>query len=253
MTRVAVCLVLLVALFPISATSQTDVDMQLIGIEGPERARLQAIVFRPAGAGPFPIVVVLHGSEGVHQGYVQWAPNFARAGYITVLGCWFGTSQGQYACQAVPGLQAPNLQATKNVMALIDAGRRVTGARRDRVGLVGNSLGGGMVAIAASAGADVLGGVAISGAFESVISRTDSSAVAVVASLRVPLLILHGTNDANVPVQEARTYEDRARRLGRNVQAYYYEGGEHGLPWSPRFSEDVFRRSIEFLSRYVPR
>lgn len=146
---------LLMILFQPFATAQTDVDAQVIVVEGPERARLQAVVFKPPGNGPFPIVVVLHGSDGVHQGYVQWAPNFARAGFVTVVGCWFGTSQGQYPCQAVPGLMAPNLQATKNVVALIDAGRRVPGVSRDRVGLVGNSLGGGMVAIAASAGADV--------------------------------------------------------------------------------------------------
>jgi dienelactone hydrolase len=253
MRLVGLCLGLLVALLPLSAAAQTDVDAQVIGVEGPERARLQAVVFRPPGNGPFPLLLVLHGSDGVHQGYLQWAPNFARAGYVTVVGCWFGTSQGQYPCQAVPGLMAPNLQATKNVVALIDAGRRVPGVRRDRVGLIGNSLGGGMVAIAASAGADVQGGVAISGAFESTISRNDASAIAVVANLRGPLLILHGTSDANVPVREARTYEDSARKLGKSVQAYYYDGGEHGLPWSPKFGEDVFRRSLEFLNQYVRR
>lgn len=244
---------LLVLVLVTPAASQPDIDIQQIGVVGPDGARLQAVVFRPTGAGSFPIVVVLPGSEGVHQGYIQWAPNFARAGFVTILGCWFGTSQGQYPCPSAPALQAPNLQATKNVVALIDAGRRVPGARRDRAGLVGNSLGGGMAAVAAASGADVQAVVAISGVLESVISRTVPTAISLVSNLRAPLLILHGTNDGNVPVREARSYEDRARRLGKSVQAYYYDGGEHGLPWSPRFGEDVFRRSVEFLNQYLQR
>ena len=220
-------------------------------VEGPGGARLHAVVFRPSGDGPFPVVLILHGSQGLHRGYGSWSPNFATAGFLTVMGCWFGTSQGEYPCPQVPALGAQNLQATRNVMALIDAGRRLAGARRERVGLVGNSLGGGLAALAAASGPDVQGVVSISGSLESAVSRNDPAPISVVQALRAPVLILHGTRDVNVPVREARAYEDRARRLGKVIQSHYYEGGDHGLPWSPQFGEDVFRRSVEFLNQYL--
>jgi carboxymethylenebutenolidase len=246
-------LIVLAAMALVPAAAQSEIDVSQLGIEGPDRAKMTAMVFRPISGGPFPVVVILHGSEGVHQGYVQWAPNFARSGYLTIVGCWFGTTAGQYPCPSVPALGAPNLYAARNVAAQIDAAKRLPGAQSDRVGLIGNSLGGGMVALAASSGVDVRAGVAISGAFESVISRADSTALAAVGNLRAPLLILHGTADANVPVREARTYEERARRLGKRVESFYYEGAGHGLPWMPGVADDVFRRSVGFLDQTLRR
>jgi dienelactone hydrolase len=235
------------------AGAQTQIDTTQIGVDGPNRAKMTAVVMRPTGGTGLPVLLILHGSEGVHDGYVQWAPHFARAGYLTMLACWFGTSGGPYACPSVPAIGTPNLFAARNVGALIDAARRVPGARPDRVGLIGNSLGGAMVALAMSSGLAVQAGVAISGPFDEVVSRNDSSAAATIANLRGPLLILHGTTDTNVPVQQAKGYEDRARRLGKNVQSFYYEGAPHGLPWNSSLAADVFQRSIGFLDQYARR
>ncbi len=64
-------------------------------------------------------------------------------------------------------------------------------------------------------------------------------------------MILHGTGDGDVRVEVAREYEKRALALGKNVQSYYYENVDHSLFISSRFKEDLLRRSVEFLNKYL--
>jgi len=45
--------------------------------------------------------------------------------------------------------------------------------------------------------------------------------------LQAPLLILHGTQDQAVPIEEAHKVERRYRELGKPCQARYYEGEDH--------------------------
>src|SRR5262245_35872111 len=55
----------------------------------PDRGAMLAAVARPSGRGPFPVVVVLHGTHGFARQYVQLAQDLARVGFIAVAGCWF--------------------------------------------------------------------------------------------------------------------------------------------------------------------
>ncbi len=257
MTRVMLLLALVILLAaPVGSRAQSG--SQWIDVKGPQGAKLRALVFRPVGNGPFPVVVVLHGSpRGLRQEVLDWGPDLARAGFVTVVGCYFRGGYLRVGDQFVnPCPEAPNLQdarAVENVIALMDAGRRVLGARRDRVGLVGWSEGGGVAAVVASSGADLQAVVAVSGSFNytELNPKIVPLAISLVQNLRAPLLILHSTADDVVPVEVAREYERRARALGKNVQAYYYEGGGHALFISPLFKEDVVRRTVEFLNQYL--
>ncbi len=235
----------LVSLLATPVGLQAQSGPQWIAVEGAQGAKLRAAVYRPAGNGPFPVVVVLHGISGGRQQLVDWGADFARAGFVTLVGCWL---QG-FICP-----QGPNYvrtQARKNAIALIDAGRRIPGARADRVGLVGWSTGGGLAAALASSGAKVQAVVSVAGSFREVIPNNDPPALSLVQNLRAPLLILHGTSDAAEPVQTSREYEARARELGKNVQAYYIEGGDHFMLFDPKFKDEVLRRSVEFLKKYL--
>ena len=56
-------------------------------VEAPDGKKLVAAVYRPAGPGPLPIVVVYHGGSGL-AGFLPIADFFARAGFLNVAGCW---------------------------------------------------------------------------------------------------------------------------------------------------------------------
>src|SRR5688500_3127933 len=46
-------------------------------------------IARPSGKGPFPTVLVLHGTHGFAQEYVRFAQALASQGQLAVVACWF--------------------------------------------------------------------------------------------------------------------------------------------------------------------
>ncbi len=252
MMRFVLSLVL-VSLLATPVGSQAQTGWQWVDVKGAQGAKLRAVVFRPAGTGPFPIVVYLHGTGGMDEDDLGLGPKFAREGFVTIVGCWYGAGfvNGANPCPQAPSLYNANLFAVKNVVALMDAGRQMPGVRRDRVGLVGLSRGGGLAAAVASSAADLQAAVAISGRFELEYSNNDPPALSQVQNLRVPLLILQGTIDTRARPEVARDYERRARALGKTVEAYFIEGGGHLMLFDSSLQKEVLRRSVEFLNKYL--
>ncbi len=251
MMRVVLFLVL-VSLLATPVGLQAQSGWQWVDIEGAQGAKLRAVVFRPAGTGPFPIVVYLHGISGLEEDDLSLGSKLAQEGFITIVGCWFGKANfvnGVDPCPQVPSQS--DVFAVKNVVALMDAGRQMPGVRRDRVGLVGYSRGGGLAAAVASSGADLQAAVAISARFELSYGQNDVSAISQIQNLRVPLLILQGTKDATARPEIARNYEQRVRAAGKTVEAYYIEGGDHFMLSDPRFQKEVLQRSVDFLNKYM--
>src|SRR4029453_3515592 len=68
--------------------------VQWLKISVPDLGVMLAAVARPSGPGPFPVVVVLHGTHGFAREYVQWAQDLARGGLLAVAACWFSGGSG---------------------------------------------------------------------------------------------------------------------------------------------------------------
>lgn len=133
----------------------------------------------------------------------------------------------------------------------LNAARRLPGARTDRVGVIGWSPGAALAVLVASSGADVQAVVAVAGFYSSAVPPNDPAPIAPIQTFGAPALVLHGTGDQRRPVSDARTYEARARELGKSLQAHYYERADHFLPLNQRTKEEVLRRSVEFLNQYL--
>jgi dipeptidyl aminopeptidase/acylaminoacyl peptidase len=70
------------------------------------------------------------------------------------------------------------------------------------------------------------------------------------ASIRVPLLLLHGSRDVVVPPAQAAALAAAVAAAGIPVEHHVYEGEGHG--WSrPETVEDELRRVERFLARWV--
>src|SRR3990172_1207162 len=55
-------------------------------VEGaPERAEPEMAVYKPAGPGPFPAVVLQHGCAGISDGIGGWANLLIKAGYAVLV------------------------------------------------------------------------------------------------------------------------------------------------------------------------
>lgn len=79
-------------------------------------------------------------------------------------------------------------------------------------------------------------------------AHVERSPIRHAAAIRAPLLLLHGEDDAVVPVGQARTLAARLAALGRDVELHVYEGEGHG--WSrPATVLDELARTEAFLAR----
>jgi dienelactone hydrolase len=220
-------------------------------VDAPDGGKLVAAVYRPTGPGPFPIVVVYHGGSGL-AGFPPIADFFARAGFLSVAGCWqysatvAGLDGGANVCSRAPPLGVVLAdRELKTPRALIAAARALPDARGDRVGAFGTSMGGYPALAAAAFAGEVQAVVVDSGVYRPPPPAPD--AVDLAKDIRVPVLILHGTADAPAPVADARAYERLARGLGNPIASHYYEGVGHAVGFRPETRDDVLERARSYF------
>jgi carboxymethylenebutenolidase len=237
----------------------------------PDRGAMFAAVARPSGVGPFPVVLVLHGTHGFARQYVELAQDLARGGFLAVAGCWFSGAENPnrvalrdvrpsvnavsppIACPEAPPL-GPGAyeEGLQYIDALVQATRALPGARPDRLALVGHSRG----------GAGSLQYVLAIGNVQAIILHDAGHALRPVtraAEFKTPILVMHGTADGpasggsvNTDVALAREFEAALRRNGKTVEANYYEGGGHNTFFTDSTQrDDEVKRMIGFLRRYL--
>ena len=233
-----------------------NVDVQDLGV-------LRAAVATPSGTGPFPVVVLLHGTHGFARQYVEWASELARDGFIAVAACWFSGGGGAGSSAVSTPIPCPQVQplqpgeypdAVRLVDGLVRAARLLPGARGDRLALVGHSRGGGAIQQYLMAAGHVQAAVFHSSGFA--LSPWNRA-----AEFNVPILIMHGTADGpadgggpNTRVELAREFEAALRAIKKPVESAYCDGCGHSTFFtdSSQRHEEV-KRMVQFLREHLGR
>jgi len=250
---------------PVISTTAAPPGTEMLAVEWVKIARpgvdvMLAAVARPRGAGPFPAVLLLHGSHGFAQEYVRLARDLSTGGLIAVAACWFRGGGGAgtrfvtpIGCPDVP--QAPgatNPEAMRTVDALLQVVRTLPDVRPDRIALFGHSRGGGAA----------LNYILRVGAVQAAILNSTgypSEFADLASQAKAPLLMLHGTADSPADgggafsnVQMARDFESSLRAAGKPVEAVYYDGGRHNDIFSSSTQyRDELQRMQAFLLRHL--
>ncbi len=239
-------------------SSNTEIKTQWITIDAPNNKIIKAFIAQPGDDKPHAAVIILHGTDGFRSVYTKTAEVFAKHGFIAVAGCWFAgsyfkgrTFDDSIACPEGPEFKGANLEALKDVTAIIDHAGELF--QPEHIALWGQSRGATMAVLAASSGMDIDAAVA-NGAIYTTSKQgasewpyTDTLPITMVESLSAPLLMIHGTADAIVNIQEAYDYEAAAKKLEKDVSTHYYEGGSHGVALIPPTAEDARERAMIFL------
>jgi len=231
-----------------------------IAIAAPEGKTIMARVLRPSGDGPFPAVVLLHSQTGFSNAYITLGEEFARAGFVTVVGCWFaGHYDGTTTADPPPplpladGIECPqgpvlrpiaSTQPLADINALLAATRTLPGVRSDRVGLAGNSRGSIAAVLVGAAGGDAL--QAVVG-----IGGTPPGGPLFAAKITAPLLLIQGEADAVVPVMNSVMLEQALLALGRTVVSHYYPQAGHGILFDTPYHADAMARITSFLRAHL--
>lgn len=232
----------------------------LVDVPMPKGAVGRAYIARPQGGGPFPAVVLLHGTEGFTPMQALLADDFAAAGFVAVAGCWFKGSHMPPGFPTPPNLPCPkgaafdgaNLKTVENARAVIDFARGLPAVAPDRVAVWGHSRGGTAALFLAVTDAPVRAVVAAApiyawpkrgGAYN------DDFPIRHLSKIKVPVLMLQGTSDQIIPVSEAREFEAAARAAGLALEAQYYEGQDHPLFYRGPQRAAARDRAIAFLRK----
>lgn len=221
---------------------------------------VRVAVARPNGKGPFPAILILHGTHGFAEEYVQFARDLARAGVLGIAACWFdrGTGAGQrfvtpIICDGAPRFtDASGLDRFRVSRLTIDTLVKTLSASPDvrfgRLALFGHSRGGGAALDYALSNPAVISGLVLNstGYPDEVILRA--------SALQVPVLIMHGDADdardggsAMTAPARARRFEDALKRAGAVVESKYYPGGHNSLFTDSTQYRDVVRRIADFV------
>jgi dienelactone hydrolase len=238
-------------------------DAEQVTVPG-HGVNLGGYLFKPrAGQPPYPALLLLHGFAGHAQTMAGLARAAAANGYAALalsLRGWLG-SEGEND----QGLRQP-----LDVLAAIDwLGQRPL-VDRERLGLVGASMGG-QVALLAAAHKPPVGAVAAFYAPTDLARWRDAnpfirdylddlcgpeglpvrSPILRVAQIEVPVLLVHGDRDQNVPVDQTLGMAEALRGHAREVETLIVPGGSH---FFTEQQNALARRTLfDFLRRHLSR
>jgi dienelactone hydrolase len=246
--------------------------MRVPVVSGQEQAYIDVTVFKPEGAGPFPLVVLSHGSprnpeerrlEG-RQRLAAQSAQFVKMGFAVLVPTrrGYGTSEGRWAesygpC-ANPDYYRAGLESARDVKAAVEAVRGAPWADTRRIVLAGQSAGGfGSVAAATLPLEGLRGVVNFAGGRGSLApdqvcgeSRLVEAMARYGAAARVPELWIYSVNDRFFPPHLARRMYEAFVRAGgaaEFVEAPAYGIDGHG--YFARAMEDWSPRVAAFLRR----
>ncbi len=134
------CIPLAGILAPSRPGAAPGVGEEKITFVMPDGVKVPGRIYKPAGPGPFPAVLILHGAGGVTDEFFEWAKALAREGMAAVVYARRG-----YALASGSGDRDAARAIAKNsdeVLMVVEQARKLALVDGSSVGLIGFSEGG---------------------------------------------------------------------------------------------------------------
>jgi dipeptidyl aminopeptidase/acylaminoacyl peptidase len=241
----------------------------------PDGAEVHGWVLKPAGPGPFPVLLMVHGGPYAQYGWTLFdeAQVYVGAGYAVVMGNPRGSAgYGESHGRAIVG-DFGNLDA-KDVLALLDAALTDPDLDDDRVGVMGGSYGGYMTSWlvahsdrfraaiserACNAFDSFEGASDIGWLFVDQYVGTDPGRVAAqsplthVDRIRTPMLLIHSEHDWRCPVEQAQRLFVALKQREVEAELLLFPGEGHELSRSGLPSHRIarFEAILDWWARHL--
>jgi dipeptidyl aminopeptidase/acylaminoacyl peptidase len=234
----------------------------------------------PKGAGPFPILIVLHGyvntAEYQTLDYTtEAADRLTEAGFIVIhpnMRNYPPSDDGDNLFRV--GIAVDVLNLISLIKTRMAPPELLNAASVDQIGLWGHSLGGDIVLRVLTVSSDVKAAVlyaSISGdetkntaLFSTIIyndpqlqreSATSPLMIQHISpsnyydSITVPVQLYHGTSDSTIPLSWAQETCDLLRNAGVTINCIFYEGEDH--TFRRRVADEFYRTQLDFFHTYL--
>jgi len=208
----------------------------------PDGFDLPAYVARPAGDGPFPVVIVVSEIFGVHEYIRDICRRLARAGYAAIAPAFFDRVEDPAPLSDMGRIQqivaaAGYEQVMGDVSATLEWASRQIWADADKVGITGFCWGGKVVWQACARFAVIDAGVAWYGrlapapdATPEQVSSGQPWPVDLADDLKAPVLGLYGGKDQGIPLASVERMRAALTRAGDEAsRIVVYDDAPHGF------------------------
>ena len=186
---------------------------------GPE---LTGWLYRPAGPGPFPGIVLAHPCNGVSEHTATWGRLLASWGYVVVAPDSFGPRGEKSVCGR--GRAVSGQARVADVAGALEFLNAQPFVKRNTIGLIGHSHGGWttMRSVQASFGLAERG-------LKAAVAYYPSCAAQFDRNVAVPTLILIGDKDDWTPAENCRRLQAAGFAHPELVEAVYYPSAYHSF------------------------
>ena len=246
------------ALFPRYVEAQTvsftDERIKAKYVEYPSpggnSGQMRGYLVQPAGAGPFPSVLVIHENRGLNPYVEDVARRAAVAGFLALAPDGLAPVGGYPGNDDEGRTLQTGLDQAKLRQDMINSARYLQGhaLSNGKLGATGFCWGGGMVNnLAVAIGADLGAGVPFYGA---------APAAADAAKIKAPLLIQYAATDERINAMWP-DYEAALKASKVSYEMHMYEGTQHGFHnnSTPRYNEAAanlaWDRTVAFFKKHL--
>jgi carboxymethylenebutenolidase len=246
---------------------QTDtvptITTELTTIASRNGDTIHAYVARPAGAGPFPGIVLVHHLPGWDEFYLETARRFAQHGYVTIcpdLYCRAGHGTPDDVAARVRGeggvADAQVVDDCVGALNYLKAQPYCTG----KAGILGTCSGGrhaylvACTARAFDAVVDLWGGRVVQ---DQLTDKQPVSPVTLTKDLNCPVLGIFGNEDQAPTPAQVDQHEQELKRHGKTYEFHRYDGAGHGFwyydrpAYRPQQAMDSWGKVLDFLHRHL--
>ncbi|MCB6185400.1 dienelactone hydrolase family protein [Leeia sp. TBRC 13508] len=216
---------------------------------------MRATLVTPDGGGTYPGILLLHTSSGFEQADITYAEKLAQAGYVVLVpeflsayGITAKTRQITFTSKAEP--------IYNDFVAALDTLSHLPKVAGHKIGAIGFSNGG-YFSMWLAATNKVQAGISYYGALSG--AGSDKSLErfsATFNSTSAPVLILHGTNDATVPVSAAKRLDSIVASSNTKHETHFYEGADHRFERDDSdannaAAKDAWIHTLSFFRQYL--
>lgn len=209
---------------------------------------VQAILYTPAGKGPFPALVVIHEWWGLNDWVKEQASKLSDEGYITLaIDLYRGkvATTPDLAHELMRGV--PDDRSDRDLHMAVEFLKSQPDVKKDRIGAIGWCMGGGYALDAAleepTLAADVIN-------YGALADDPDD-----LKKINAPILGLFGGQDRGIPPSAVNKFAEQLKSLGKSIDVHIYPDAGHAFEnpnntagYRKDDAEDAWKRTVAFLA-----
>jgi carboxymethylenebutenolidase len=209
---------------------------------------VQAMLYTPAGKGPFPGIVVIHEWWGLNDWVKEQASKLADQGYVALaIDLYRGkaATRPDLAHELMRGVAED--RAARDLHAAVEFLRSQKNVNKDRIGSIGWCMGGGYSFNLALQEPTLTADVINYGHL-----ATDPEQL---KKINASILGIFGGQDRGIPVDDVKKFEQTMKQLGKKVEIVIYPDAGHAFEnpnnkqgYRANDAADAWKRTVDFLA-----